>query len=74
MSYGTRDYVKPGAPMYRAAGYDAAGNCVRSVGPYATKGAAMGQRGTVRGRAVVRVCVEVCEPSWAPIPGTEVER
>ncbi|MEV1157752.1 hypothetical protein AB0J27_20370 [Micromonospora chokoriensis] len=73
MSIRSRNYVPAGAPMYRAAAYDAAGNVVSVAGPYATRGAAAGQRRSVGGR-VVRVCVEVCHPTWAPVEGTEVTR
>ncbi|TDC35714.1 hypothetical protein [Micromonospora sp. KC213] len=71
MSHRVRNYVGPGDPMYRAAVYDARGVCVRSHGPYATKGAAMGQRPRAPRGGVVRV--EVCQPVWDAVPGTEIE-
>ncbi|SCL32923.1 hypothetical protein GA0070616_4590 [Micromonospora nigra] len=71
MSSHTRAYVAPNGAMYRAAAYDAAGNCVRSVGPYTTKGAAARQRPRPPRGGFVRV--EVCQPVWNVVPGTQVE-
>lgn len=73
MSSRTRNYVKPAGVMFRASSYDVeTGWCVRSAGPYSTRGAAMRQRRTLR-RDGVRVVVEVCIPTWVEVNGTELE-
>ncbi len=71
MSRRARNYVPPNGAMWRAAAYNEAGECVRSIGPYATRGPAMTARGSLK-RPGLRVLVECCWPAWYPERGTEV--
>jgi hypothetical protein len=73
MSYGTRNYVAHGEPMFLAVGCDADGNVVRSAGPYATIGPAAGQRNRMLAhRRAVIAGVMTCQPAWTLVAGSEV--
>lgn len=74
MSSRTREYVTPNGPMFRAVGYNAEGVAVAAAGPYATRRPAAAMRASMWRRGVVRVRVEICEPVWAVVSGTEIER
>lgn len=74
MSSRTRNYVPPNGVMFRAAAYDkATGECVRSAGPYSTRGPAMAARSWLW-RPGRRVVVESCQPVWQEIDGTELDK
>jgi hypothetical protein len=72
MTSRARNYVPPYGTMWRAAAYNEVGECVRAIGPYATRGPAMSARGALK-RAGLTVVVESCYPFWVADRETEVK-